>query len=758
MTNRRFKFIGSVLLTLLLISCPSPLSSSRFGQVIIDFNPGSRMARASSIIPATVARVEVNITGKGFNDIALTLSAPNLNATLDIPSGPKRTFTVRVLDENGKPLFLGQKVIDIEAGSVNELAILLETLYSLSYDANGAEGGMVPPPSFATEGTKLIIPSNTGSLTRAGFAFSGWNSSADLLGTSYAVSQVLSMPSANLLLYASWQAASYAITYHLNGGTNVPANPTSYTAASAAIALADPTWGANLFQGWFTDAALTSPISLIPSGSTGNLDLYAKWNVLSFNVNFNKDGGSGFMAAQSIPNGATVSLSTNTYTKLGYTFEGWAYTSGGAMAIPDAGSYTMGGADITLYAVWTPISYTVIFDPNTGTGSMAPQNFNFDSSMPLTPYSFSRVGYSFEGWGLNPAGPVVYADMAPFTMNVPGQMLFAQWTPINYTVFYNANGATVGSVPSSQNGNYGASVTVLPPNVSPTFAGPLIQDGIRQVFSGWNTAPGGGGTPYSPGASLIMPAASVTLYAQFTTTPTVINKIGPAGGWVFYDKGSVSNGWRYLEVEPTSHAGAPYWSDVTGTAIGDTGTAIGEGAFNSLKIITQAMHTGSAAKTADDFSSSYNSVTYTDWYLPSTNELNEAFAVLAPANIGAGAYWSSTEGGAGSANCPAQANPTHNVVKNQAGYPFRATRAFATGPETFVILYEANGALVGTAPVDLMHYSPGAAVTLSGDNGLTDGTIPPTKWNTQANGLGADYAIGGPLTMPPNNLVLYAKW
>jgi len=43
-----------------------------------------------------------------------------------------------------------------------------------------------------------------------------------------------------------------------------------------------------------------------------------------------------------------------------------------------------------------------------------------------------------------------------------------------------------------------------------------------------------------------------------------IGDTGPAGGIVFYDKGSYSNGWRYMEVAPNDIGSAPWWN---GTAV-----------------------------------------------------------------------------------------------------------------------------------------------------------------------------------------------
>jgi len=74
------------------------------------------------------------------------------------------------------------------------------------------------------------------------------------------------------------------------------------------------------------------------------------------------------------------------------------------------------------------------------------------------------------------------------------------------------------------------------------------------------------------------------------------------------------------------------------------------------------------------------------------------------------------------------------------------------------VTYLANGAS-GSAPVDGFTYADGAPVAILGNTG---GMVYPGRnfegWNTQANGLGIAYPIGGTALMGPTGLVLYAQW
>lgn len=85
-----------------------------------------------------------------------------------------------------------------------------------------------------------------------------------------------------------------------------------------------------------------------------------------------------------------------------------------------------------------------------------------------------------------------------------------------YTVTYNSNGSTGGIAPTDASSPYDEDdvVTVL------GNTGSLVRTGY--VFTGWNTAADGSGTAYDPADTFEMPAANVTLYAQWLTTPSAV--------------------------------------------------------------------------------------------------------------------------------------------------------------------------------------------------------------------------------------------
>lgn len=73
---------------------------------------------------------------------------------------------------------------------------------------------------------------------------------------------------------------------------------------------------------------------------------------VTYTVTFDANGGSGAMNPQIFTYGEPQNLSPNEFTMEKKDFLGWAKTSGGSIAYDDNSGYTIGTADVTLYAVW----------------------------------------------------------------------------------------------------------------------------------------------------------------------------------------------------------------------------------------------------------------------------------------------------------------------------------------------------------------------------------------------------------------------
>jgi len=132
-------------------------------------------------------------------------------------------------------------------------------------------------------------------------------------------------------------------------------------------------------------------------------------------------------------------------------------------------------------------------------------------------------------------------------------------------------------------------------------------------------------------------------HAAPNETTYAIGDKGPGDGIVFYDKGSVSNGWRYMEVAPKLETSDIVTWGCEGVYIeGADGTAIGTGKQNTADILAGCPAPGIAARMAANYSSGGK----TDWFLPSKDELNQLYMqrnAIPGAYIGGGVYYASTD-------------------------------------------------------------------------------------------------------------------
>jgi len=144
-----------------------------------------------------------------------------------------------------------------------------------------------------------------------------------------------------------------------------------------------------------------------------------------------------------------------------------------------------------------------------------------------------------------------------------------------------------------------------------------------------------GGTATAASASRPSTAAQTQPVApKAPPTPTYsIGDTGPGGGIIFYDKGNRSGGWQYMEVSKDD-LGKSQMMKVSGT-----NTGVGTGNQNTQLI---AKSGGMAAMLCE----AYRGGGFTDWFLPSKDELNLIYINLVRISHivdWEDIYWSSSE-------------------------------------------------------------------------------------------------------------------
>lgn len=243
---------------------------------------------------------------------------------------------------------------------------------SLTNQTKPTDINNMPSEQYVVDGEKAIKPKDP---TAFGYRFVDWlNENDDSFDFDAPIQS-------NANIYAKWELIDWNIKYHLNGGAWANGyNPHRKYNISNRIGVGDGvitlpkvdesnssndniTKNHYKFKGWYKSPTFAGTSVTDLSGSTGDLNLYAKWELNESDqpskyINFSPNGGSGYMTTQCVFNDDTnIKLQKNEYTYAGYQFAGWTSSDGTTKYIDQAEIETskLTGENIVLTANWTPI-------------------------------------------------------------------------------------------------------------------------------------------------------------------------------------------------------------------------------------------------------------------------------------------------------------------------------------------------------------------------------------------------------------------
>ena len=416
--------------------------------------------------------------------------------------------------------------------------------YTVTFDAQ--QGTPVPPQQFVLHGDKVSKPASP---ARTGYTFGEWYKDAACSGGqewNFTTDMVIS----NITLYAKWipgTGTGYTIKHYqqnLDGTypnpTAVPPPPPEDTEPKTGVmggTLSFPSGAAGLknYPGFTYDSSLTKINGTVgtsgtikPDGTTV-VELYYERKTVT--VTFNPDGGtiSGGTPNLIVSGRYGTTLTIPTPAKTGYHLNPAGEWEPVSPAVSLGSSpYTFPAADGTYKANWTANTYIVSFHKNDGSSTTANQNFTYGTSNNLTANTFTRTGYTFDGWAENSGGSgTQYADGQSVnnltTVQGGTVSLYAKWTANTYTVRFNGNGNTGGTAMGNRTFTYDATEN-LPSNTFTktgyTFGGWARSSGITTVVR----------TDGAP-ANNLAESGTVDLYAVWYKNPTVTFKVeGGTGG------------------------------------------------------------------------------------------------------------------------------------------------------------------------------------------------------------------------------------
>lgn len=635
--------------------------------------------------------------------------------------------------------------------NVTLYALWVAANYTVTFSGNQNTGGSVPPAATGVS-VDTVLPANTGNLIRPGFTFAGWNTLASGLGTNFAVGATYA-PTSSVVLYAKWNALpTYTISYNANNATGGGV-PVAQSGVYSSVNLDNNsgllTRSGFFFAGWNSQAdglgtTYEAGASFTP---TANVTLFALWsNVATYSLSYNANGsssGTAPLVQSGITSTATVSANTGSLSRLGFRFDGWNTLANGTGTTYLAASTITLSADTTLFALWTSVpTYTVTYLGNGHTSGSTPAAVTSSNSainLSANTGVLSKTNFTFNGWNTQADGLGTRYDVGAVFALSANTTLYAEWLGNLYSITYNANGATSGSVPSASSGRNSIAVSIN--------SGGLTKNGF--VFDGWNTSGDGTGTNVAAGSSFA-PTSNTTLFAKWSALPTYT---------VTFSANGATSG-----TSPSALVGV---FGTTSLPSNSGGLGLSGRIFAGWN--TQADGLGVTYAAGANFTPTANATLYALWQINYQlgYNANSADSGAVPA-VQSGLTGAATV--AGNSGNLAKAGFTFagwNTQANGLGISYAPGSTINSSVDvqlfaiwalvpTYSISYDGNGANGGSAAMTASGVS--STVVLDANSGsLTKSGFVFAGWNTQADGLGATYSAGANFT-PTANITLYALW
>mgnify|MGYP003307924501 CR=1 FL=1 len=184
--------------------------------------------------------------------------------------------------------------------------------YSVSFDPAGGSTTITDATYTYDESFTLPTPQ------RDAYTFAGWyNGTQKISGDTWKTAS-------NVTLVAKWAPITYKITYNLG---KVPAsNPNKklYNVESDTFALSNLSYDHCVFEGWYSDSNFTNKVTEIPKGTWKNLTLYAKWDIQTFTIEYDWNGGDEVTSAKKTYTVLDLPISLSTPQKNEHSFYYWA--------------------------------------------------------------------------------------------------------------------------------------------------------------------------------------------------------------------------------------------------------------------------------------------------------------------------------------------------------------------------------------------------------------------------------------------------
>ena len=352
------------------------INTIKQGDISLNRFTGNYVLEAQWSVEYYVITLDAN--GGTVTQDTIIINADNIDKTFWMPTPTKEGFVFDGWYVDNKP------ISKTYTYNKNVTAVAKwKKACTITFDNKGY--GVAPKSQTVYTDEKITKPAD---LTADGYIFGGWYTNPDCTGNAYDFNTIVTD---DMTLYAKWTKASYNITFNTNGGSINDTKPTAYSYGDEVLLPTNITKPGYTFMGWYSNENLLGKqITKIETTDTGNKTYYAAWSINNYIVTFNSDGDS-VIEPQTVEYGKKATSVTS--SKKGYVFDGW-YTDAEFKNAYDFDTKVTN--DVTLYAKFNPIIYTITYEDELGAVNNNQKTYAFGSEFALSNLSYD--GYSFKGW------------------------------------------------------------------------------------------------------------------------------------------------------------------------------------------------------------------------------------------------------------------------------------------------------------------------------------------------------------------------
>lgn len=339
--------------------------------LIVDFNYEKTMIKGTTQLLTYELLVEKNrkLTFTSSNENVATIDKLGNIKAITVGTTTIETVVSSLYDEGVSKTY--KLVIEVK-----------DLTFAINYVLDGGTNSENNPNEYVPEKLPLLLENPN----KSGYKFVGWYDNENFTGES--ITEISAGIMGDVTLYAKWNALDYRISYELNGGTNAE-NPDGYDVSDLPVSLHAPSRTGYIFKGWYMGE---NRVLAIPVGTTGNVVVSAKWEPITYTIDFDTNGGLPTLSSIDYTI-ESDSFTLQEITKAGYTFDGW-YNGETKVTEITTGTY----GNMTLVAKWTADLYTISYDLADGVNSPEnPTSYTIESGL-ITLKDPTREGYTFAGW------------------------------------------------------------------------------------------------------------------------------------------------------------------------------------------------------------------------------------------------------------------------------------------------------------------------------------------------------------------------